>query len=226
MRLIGALIGYLCTAAVITLALGVGYLWSTNRLDDERMFRMVALLHDVDIDRIQNESESETAGEVPEEEPSPEDVEWQRQVLARNHELKAEALKRNKLIFDASYNRLVTDRKRFDEIASKLETRLKQDGELASKKNLDQVVHILELQKPDQGKDELLQILEEDNGIEDAIKIINKMSQAKLKKIVQQFQTTEEKEKLHTMLGVMLQGGLQKEIFESALEELGKLRSQ
>lgn len=226
MRLIGALIGYLCTAAVITLALGVGYLWSTNRLDDERMFRMVALLHDVDIDRIQNESESETAGEVPEEEPSPEDVEWQRQVLARNHELKAEALKRNKLIFDASYNRLVTDRKRFDEIASKLETRLKQDGELASKKNLDQVVHILELQKPDQGKDELLQILEEDNGIEDAIKIINKMSQAKLKKIVQQFQTPEEKEKLHTMLGVMLQGGLQKEIFESALEELGKLRSQ
>ncbi|MCA9240535.1 MAG: hypothetical protein KDA37_10060 [Planctomycetales bacterium] len=226
MRFLGTLIGYLCTAALITQALGLGYLWGTNRLDDERMFRLVALLHDVDIDRIQSESEAETAGEVPDEEPSPEDVEWQRQVLARNHELKAESLKRNKLIFDASYNRLVTDRKRFDEIASKLESQLKQDGELASKKNLDQVVHILELQKPDQAKDELMQILGEDNGVEDAIKIINKMSQAKLKKIVQQFQSPDEQEKLHTILGMMLQGGQQKEIFESALEELGKLRSQ
>jgi hypothetical protein len=51
-RFLFALIGYLATATVITLALGVGYLWQTERLSDDKMFRMIALLQGVDLEQI------------------------------------------------------------------------------------------------------------------------------------------------------------------------------
>jgi hypothetical protein len=43
-QLLFALIGYVCTATVITLALGLFYLWRTDRLNDENMFRLPTAL--------------------------------------------------------------------------------------------------------------------------------------------------------------------------------------
>ena len=39
-------------AMVIALALTIGYLWHTEQLNDEKLFRMVALFHDVDLHQI------------------------------------------------------------------------------------------------------------------------------------------------------------------------------
>lgn len=224
MKHITMLFGYLSTATVITGVLGLTYLWGSNRLDDEKVFRMVALLHDVDIGKIANET-GEAAGEMPDEEPSPEDVEWRRQVLARNHELKLEALKRGKLNFDASWNTLVTDMDRFHDIAAKLEQSLQEQGKLSSKRSLQQVVSYLEQMRPAKAKDELLNIFEEENGTQNVIKIIGSMNTSKLKKIVQQFQTEPEQEKLHLIFQELLNGGAQRAVFQNALEELHRLKS-
>ena len=47
-----ALIAYVCVATVITLALIVGWCWHTDRLNSEKMFRLTALLQDVDLQQI------------------------------------------------------------------------------------------------------------------------------------------------------------------------------
>lgn len=225
MRMLIGLIGYACTATVISAVLGMAYLYGTNRVDDEKMFRMVALLHDVDVDRIAEENEV-AAEEIPDEEPSPEDVRWRRQILARNHEVKMEALKRGKLNFDASLSALITEKERFDEIATKLQKELEEEGELSNKQSVQKVVQNLELMKADQAKDELRRILQEEDGVADVIKLTKTMNTNKLKKILQRFVTPEEQEELHTILQSMLNGGPQQEVFENALEELNKLKSK
>lgn len=225
MRMLATMIGYACTAAVITVGLGLTYLWGSNRLDDEKVFRMVALLHDVDIDKIADETE-ETVNEAPGEEPSPEDVEWRRQVLARNHEVKMEALRRGKLNFDASLLQLNTSIGRFHELADKLERRLVEEGELSSKRSLTQVVQKLELMRPDQAKAEILKVLEDDQGEENVIKIMNAMNTAKLKKILQRFTEPGELDQIHVIIQKLLDGGSQQAVFENALEELQRLESQ
>lgn len=225
MKAIVTLIGFASTATVITMLLGVGYLWGSARLDDEKVFRIVALLHDVYIEKIASETEEATS-DTPPEEPSPQDVEWQRQVLARNYEVKLEALKRGKLNFDASLSKLATDTNRFHELAEKLERQLEEQGELSSKRSLQQVVQNLELMKADQAKEQLKDILKENKGIENTIKIMSKMSTAKLKKILQQFQTPEEQNDLHIIYQRMLEGGAQQTVFQNALEDLHQLKSQ
>ncbi|TWT31218.1 hypothetical protein KOR34_45940 [Posidoniimonas corsicana] len=225
MRMLMTLVGYVCTATVVSATLGLAYLYSSNRVDDEKLFRVVALLHDVDIDRIAEETEVATE-EIPSEEPSPEEVEWRRQILARNHEVKLEALKRNKLNFDASLNALITEKARFDEIASKLEQQLEEEGELSNKQSVLKVVQNLELMKPDQAKEELKRILAEEDGVNNVIKLTGSMNTGKLKKILQRFTEEGEQEELHAIIQSMLNGGPQQEVFQDALEELNKLKSK
>ena len=91
-RFLFALIGYVATATVITLALGFGYLWHTDRLNDERIFRILALLQGVDIDQIAA-AEKAAVGEVPPEEPSMDDLAGHEQVADRNYEVKLFSLR-------------------------------------------------------------------------------------------------------------------------------------
>ncbi|MEM6330040.1 MAG: hypothetical protein AAF790_07320, partial [Planctomycetota bacterium] len=73
MRMLGVIIGYFCTATVLSATIGMAYLWRTQRLDDEKVFRIVALVHDVDIDSLAEEQQGDAAA-TPDEEPSPDDV--------------------------------------------------------------------------------------------------------------------------------------------------------
>src|SRR5688572_21813462 len=63
------LIGYACVATVISAALGYGYLRKSGKLDDETLFRVVALLQDVDLEEIKKQSQ-EQGPKTPGEEPS------------------------------------------------------------------------------------------------------------------------------------------------------------
>ena len=63
------LIAYLCVGTVISAALGYGYLRHSGKLDDETMFRIMALVHGVDLDELAKEG-TPTVEETPPEEPS------------------------------------------------------------------------------------------------------------------------------------------------------------
>ncbi|HEY4235038.1 MAG TPA: hypothetical protein VGM76_16515, partial [Lacipirellulaceae bacterium] len=73
------LLGYLATATVITVALGVGYLWHTERLTDDKMFRVIALLEGVDLQQLAD-APKKTDEEVPPEEASMDAVVGRQQI--------------------------------------------------------------------------------------------------------------------------------------------------
>ena len=223
LRLLFSLIGYVCTATVITLALGVGYLLQTDRLNEEKMFRMVALLHDVDLEKMA-ETQANTDEEIPPEEVSLDEVLRQQLVLDRNFEVKLLALERGRQEYELSLQQLKEQTERYDRVARDWQDTLKQQEELTTQENLAKVVSDLEQVKPAIAKDLLMRWIEE-GRMDDAILLVSKMSEGKKAKLLKSFEAPEELDKLHEMHRMMVSGGPGKPRLDQALDELDALES-
>ncbi len=46
------LVAYVCVATVITLALILGYLWHGDQLNNDKLFRLMAVMQDVDLQKM------------------------------------------------------------------------------------------------------------------------------------------------------------------------------
>lgn len=221
-RFLFALIGYVATATVITLALGAGYLWQTERIDDDKMFRIVALVQGVDLEQIAKE-QAGSKEDVPAEQPSVDDLAGHQQVLDRNYEVKLLALQRGRQEFDFRMQELRTQTQRFDRLARDWEAKLKQQDELTTQENLTKVVTDLEQVKPATAKDLLMRWIEEDR-MNDVILLLGRMSETKKSKILKAFMSPEELDKLHEIHRLMIDNNKGKQDLEQAQEELQSLK--
>jgi hypothetical protein len=213
-----ALIGYVCVATVITLVLIVGYLWHTDRLNDDKAFRMVALLHDVDLQQLA-EAKQKTPDEIPPEEPSLDDVLQHQQIQDRNFEVKLLTLQRGRQEYDYRLQQLKEQTDRYDRFAQDWQSRLKKQEELTTQENLAKVVAQLEQVRPAVGKDSLMRWIDE-GRMDDAILLMSKMSESKLAKILKTFETEEELDKLHEIHQRIIGSGAGAAQLEQALGEL------
>jgi hypothetical protein len=204
LHLLFALTGYVCTATIISLALGILYLWHTDRLNDEKMFRIVALLHDVDLAQIAA-AQHKTSAEVPPEEPSLAGVMHQQQVLDRNYEIKQLALQRGRMEYDHRLQQLKEQTDRSDRMAQNLQNKLKEQEELTTQENLAKVVNNIEQLKPDEAKELLMRYIEE-SRMDDVILLMDRMSESKRRKILLTFATPPELDELYKMLRRMQDG--------------------
>jgi hypothetical protein len=221
-RFLFALIGYVATATVITLALGLGYLWHSDRIDDDKLFRAIALVQGVDLEQIAAE-QAGAEGEVPPEEPSVDDVVGQQQVLDRNYEVKLLSLQRGRQEFDFRLQELRTQTQRFDRLARDWEAKLKEQDELTTQENLAKVISDLEQVKPATAKDLLMRWIQEDR-MNDVILLLSRMSETKKGKILKAFTTPEELDKLHEIHRLMIDDNQGKQELEQAQEELESLK--
>ncbi len=174
MRFLGSLIAYFAIATVLTGVLGTAYLWRSNRLSDEKMFRLMALLHDVDIDKIAAEKSDEPA-ETPGEETSVEEVERQREVLLRNYEIKSDALRRGRQELDNRLAQVGEQIRRIDELAREIENRLSEEISKVDTQEVSKVVSQLESISAEVAKDQVLRTLDDANGMEKVIQLMSKM---------------------------------------------------
>ena len=218
LRILFALIGYVCTATVIATALCLAYLWRTDRLNDEKMFRIVAMLHDVDLDQIA-QAQTKLTDEVPAEELSLDNVTRYQQVLDRNYEVKLLALQRGRQEYDYRLQDLKEKTIRYDRLAQDWQNRLKQEEDIIAQENVAKVVRDLEQVKPAIGKDLLVRWIKEDR-MDDVIMLMNKMSESKLAKVLKTFQAPEELDMLHEIHQRIINGGQEKSQLDKALNDL------
>jgi phage-related baseplate assembly protein len=220
-RFVLALIGYVATATVITLALGLGYLWHSERINDDKMFRMVAMVQGVDLEQIAAEHAG-AEGQVPPEELSVEDIAGRQQVLDRNYEVKLLSLQRGRQEFDFRLQELRTQTERFDRLARDWEAKLKEQEELTTQENVGKVITDLEQVKPATAKDLLMRWIDEDR-MQDVILLLGQMSETKKAKILKAFATPAELDKLHEIHRLMIDDNKNKKEIEAAKEELDAL---
>lgn len=219
-----AMIAYFCVATVITLALFLGYMWHSDRLNDDKVFRIFALLHDVDLARIA-EIQKKHGDEVPAEEPSINDMLHHQQVRDRNYEVKLLALERGKQDYDHRYQQLKKEIERYDRVAQEWQSRLKQEDQLTNQENVAKVVSQLEQLPPEVGKAELLLWINK-GRMDDAIQLMSKMSETKLGKILKTFETDMELDTLHEIHERIIGGNSETEQLQKALDELKAVDSQ
>jgi hypothetical protein len=221
-QLLFALIAYVCVATMITLALGMGYLWHTDQLNDEKVFRIVALLQDVELHQP-GESLEQSSDEVPREEASLEDVTHHQQLQDRNFEVKLLALQRGRQEYDQRLQDLAVKTDRYDRLAQDWQSRLTKQEELTTQENVAKVVSQLEQVKADKGK-ALLMLWINEGRMDDAILLMSKMSESSLKKILKTFETDEEIARLHEIhQRIIGSGGTPK--LQEALDQLKALES-
>jgi hypothetical protein len=218
-----ALIAYVCVATVITLVLIIGYWWHTDRINGEKMFRLTALLQDVDLQQIADSQKEKGAGDdVPPEEPSLNEVLHRQQVQDRNFEVKLLSLQRGRQDFDHAYQELKKERDRYDRMAHDFQNKVKQQEELTNQENFAKVVAQLEQVSPETAKELLLRWIE-DKRMDDAIAMMSRMSETKLGKILKTFQTDVELDTLHEIQERIIGGGPASEQLEKALEEMNAI---
>src|SRR4029079_13434356 len=141
-------------------------------LNSDKVFRIVALLQDVDLQQLGGSQQKKAGGDVPPEEPSLNEVMSHQQVQDRNFEVKLLALKRGKQDYDVSLHDLNEKIDRYDRMVQDIQSRLKQQQELTTQQNIAKVVGQLEQVKPDVGKDSLMKFIEEDR-MDDAILLMS-----------------------------------------------------
>jgi hypothetical protein len=216
------LIAYVCVATVITLALVIGYFFHTDQLNSDKVFRIVALVQDVDIQQLSVTQKKKPGDEVPSEEPSLNEVTNRQQVQDRNFEVKLLALKRGKQDYDVSLHDLNEKIDRYDRMVHDIQSRLTQQQELTTQQNIAKVVSQLEQVKPDVGKDSLMKFIAEER-MDDAILLMSKMSESKLKNILKTFQTPQELSMLHDIHRRIISGGPESVNLKKAIGELNAL---
>src|SRR5882724_4482187 len=212
------LLGYLASATVITLALGFGYLWHTERLTDDKLFRVIALLEGVDLQQIAD-AQKKTEEEIPPEEASMDAVIGHQQILDRNYEVKLLELKRGRQEYDNSYENLKVKIDRYDQLARTWQDKLTQQEQQTSLENIGKVVSDLEQVKPGTAKDLLMRWIAEDR-MSDVITLLGKMAENKKGKILNSFTTPEELDKLHQIHRLMIESTASKDQLSKALGEL------
>jgi hypothetical protein len=215
------LLGYLASATVITVALGFGYLWHTERLTDDKLFRVIALLEGVDLQQIAD-AQKKTEEEIPPEEASMDAVIGRQQILDRNYEVKLLELKRGRQEYDNSYENLKVKIDRYDQLARTWQDKLTQQEQQTSLENIGKVVSDLEQVKPATAKDLLMRWIAEDR-MSDVITLLGKMSENKKGKILNSFTTPEELDKLHQIHRLMIDNSANKDQLSKALGELKQM---
>lgn len=224
-RLLFPLIGYFCTATVITLVAGFGYLRSSGKLDDEHVFRIVSTLHDIDLEKI---AKSHGPGEddIPLEESSyDQQIEFS-QVATLHLQSKQDDLEKQLNEFESQFKQLNVQTARYQTFRQEVERYLIERGERALESGLVAVRNQLEnLTAKKQAKPLLVQWIKE-GRIEDVILLLNGLKDRSREEIIRTFDTPEDIDMLKLIYDQMLEGHPEKTFIEGKLNELQQLKQQ
>ena len=219
------LIGYLCTATVITLVAGFGYMRSKNMLDDEQMFRIVSMMHGIDLEKIAESQKTDQDDVPPEESSYDQQIEYS-QVATLQLQAKQDFLEKERSDFQADFTRLGTEMARYRSFQQEVEQYLKQREEIALQSGLVAVRNQLQNLTPKkQAKPLLVQWIKE-GRIDDVILLLNGLSDRARREIILTFDTPEDVDMLKKIYEQMLDGRPEKTFIEDKLNELQQIKEQ
>lgn len=219
------LVAYLCVGTVISALLGYGYLRHSGRLNDETMFRIMALLHGVDLDALAAESVQSADG-VPPEEPSFAVQQAQIQAATLHFDAKRKQLSDSLVDFDYQLKRVSEATERYALLRTTVENFLKQQGERLKNSDMANVRTQLELLAPKkQAKPILIQYIEA-GEIDKVILLLGSMKERSRRDILLTFDTPEDVKMLFEIQQHMLSDNPAMALINEQLEALKQLKSE
>lgn len=214
--LAASLVAYVCVATCIALAMIAGYLASSGRLTREKMVQMLAVYHGIEL--AQSQMEPESAAPPPPEQASLEQIAEARAIHVRYLELREQALKSALEQIQFEGQKLADETKLFRRQKDEFETRLLALQKDAENSGAMELTSILEKIKAKQAKEQILQMLKNDE-MDQVVLLLANMQDSKRARIIGEFKTAEESTKLAEVLRRIREG-------EPASDLAGKTQQQ
>lgn len=225
LRMLIPLIGYVCVATVVSGALGYGYLRKSGKLSDEKLYRIVALVHGVDLAEIE-QAQKKVAAEAPAEEPSFTQQQQFAQAATIQFDAKQKQLASSLLEFDHQLKRLTDEANRYAMLGKSVGQDLKAQKEQLLTEQLMEVSKQIESLHPLKGgKPMLVKRIKEDR-LDEAILLLNNMKPRSRIAILNTFTSDEDLENLYKVHRKMLEGGQAVDYINERLQELEQLKNQ
>jgi hypothetical protein len=205
---------YFCVATVLAQAIAFSTLWFKGALDEDRIYRVLAALHGVDIISLHAEMLAK------EQQPKLEQVSYESVVKGRtlnslDLDLRESAIDKGLLDLVNLQNSLLEDKELFDDVKKSYDLRLATLAKKEQDESLQQLQRTLEAIMPRQAKEQIVMMLD-DNAMDDVVLIMKNMPTDKRKKIIAEFKQGEDVEILHRILTEIRKGEpLASEIQES-----------
>lgn len=205
---------YFCVATVLAQMIAIGTLWFKGALDKDRLYRVLASLHGIDIISLHAEIAAD------EQQPQLEQVSYDAIVKTRtlkslDLDLRETALDKGLLDLVNLQNSLLEDRELFDDVKKSYDLRLATLAEKEQEESIQQLQRTFEAIKPRQAKEQIVMMLEDD-AMDDVVMIMKNMPTDKRKKIIAEFKVGEDVKWLYEILTEIRRGEpLASEIRES-----------
>lgn len=215
---LAALVAYVCVATFVAIAAGLGYLRFTGKLPDDRMDRVLAAIKGKDLAIAKPDEAPKPKDENPEQ-PSFEERDDLRELKARDLEIREQSLKSGLDRIRFEKDKLTEERDRYNRIKGKFEEELDVLHQGAISTGKESVRLIWENIKPKQAKEQIMQMIEA-NEIDDVVSIMGAMPIARRAKIITEFKSPEEVEKLGDVLRLIREGVPQVDLIEKTKDQI------
>jgi hypothetical protein len=217
----GALFVAFCIGTVISLTVISAMLWWKGVLTEERIYGMLAALQGIQ----PPPPPKLTALDTDAEQPSFEQILNARLRASLDLDLRESAIDKALGDLRTIETALKSESSRLDSWKQSFDKRLTDLQSAASEASLREVQQTLEAIQPKQSKDQLMKMLAEpktptNDPMEDVVRILKAVQLDKRKKILAEFKTPEEIEKLHEILRVIRTGGSDTELIDDTRKQL------
>lgn len=205
LKLVTGAVVYLCVGTVLAQAVGGTFVFARVGLNRDKLYRMLAVLQNVDLESLRAKRE---AAKQPEhsEQVSPDDIVRARLLKDLHLDLRETALDKALAELRTLEGRVKTERERYDELKQGFKEQLDAIEKGASDTALQEVQRTLEVIAPKQAKEQILKMLDEEQedaaerAMRDVVTILKAMPLERRKKIIAEFKSAEEAEKLAEIL--------------------------
>lgn len=216
----------IAAATFFAQAIGFAYLWGSGRLNREKAFEILAIVHGVDLPAIEAKYDPKNSP-LESEQVAFESVMEKRLEKSLDLDLRATSFDKALIELRALETDLRAQRERFDSRRREFEVRIDQLQKEALDEGMANVQLKLEAIQPAQAKELLMKMIDEpadesDDAFDAAVTLLKNMSVEKSRKIIAEFETPEEVQRLHEILLRIRLGKPAADMLSEAKQELNE----
>jgi hypothetical protein len=217
-------VAYTCIGTVISQIIIFLYLSSAWNIDHQRVEKILAAAQGIEPISPKEIKEEVKKPEVKApEEPSYDQIVEARARKYRNLEIREQELRDNLAQVQHEQNQLTDEKKRYKKLRDGFDSQLLAVNESATSAGNDEVRRTLESIKPKQAKALLLDMLG-DNEIDNVVTLLSAMPDGKRAKIIGEFKTSDEMNKLSEVLRRIREGVPTAETADKTRKQLDQLK--
>lgn len=217
--LLGALISSICIASMLVLVAAIGYLWMSGLLNERKWSKIMAVVQGLDVDAVRAAAQLERREREQGVQPSLSELARARAARSRDLELREQASSSLLDELRAERLKLTEETSRYKRVKSDFESQLQQLREAALSTNQETVRLIIENIKPRQAKDQLMRMVR-NHQMAEAVTTLSAMPIARRAKVISEFKTEEESERLAEMLKMIREAEPELNLIDGARSKL------